>query len=390
MKILILGGDGYLGWPTAMNLSAAGHEVVVVDNYLRRNIAQEESVEPLYALPNLIERCKIWKVTSGHNVVPHIGDLQDWAFVEGVFNSFTPDAIVHYAEQPSAPYSMKDHNTARLTLTNNLLTTFNVLQAMHLFCPDAHLVKLGTMGEYGTPNIDIEEGWLNVTHKDRSDRFLFPRQAGSLYHTTKIQDTDMIWLYVRMWGLRVTDLMQGPVYGVYTDENKDDDRLLPHFAYDEMFGTVLNRFIVQVDGDKPVAGIFQCIRCLGLADADHRQSLFADATGQTGKVTVGRDQNKYAEMSSVQHIHRVDDQSDIGRILALGIGSLLVLNQSQFLRCLCPASQKFAGPVAIDAAQSRFAEFCNFLQDGISEFCRNIVGVDKDRQAFGLRVSLHV
>ncbi len=252
MKILILGGDGYLGWPTAMNLSAAGHDVVVVDNYLRRNITQEESVEPLYALPNLIERCKIWKASSGHDVVPYIGDLQGWAFVETVFKSFTPDAIVHYAEQPSAPYSTKDHNTARLTLTNNLLTTFNVLQAMHMFCPNAHLVKLGTMGEYGTPNIDIEEGWLNVTHNDRTDKFLFPRQAGSLYHTTKIQDTDMIWLHVRMWGLRVTDLMQGLVYGEYTDENQGDDRLLPHFAYDEMFGTVLNRFIVQAIAGYPL------------------------------------------------------------------------------------------------------------------------------------------
>jgi UDP-sulfoquinovose synthase len=133
-----------------------------------------------------------------------------------------------------------------------LEVTANVIFAMREFCPNAHLVKLGTMGEYGVPNIDIEEGWIDIEHKGRSDKFLYPRQAGSLYHTTKIMDTDLLWYYVRMWKLAVTDLMQGPVYGIFTNEARMDERLLPHFSYDELFGTVLNRFIVQAVADYPL------------------------------------------------------------------------------------------------------------------------------------------
>ncbi|NNM30120.1 MAG: NAD-dependent epimerase/dehydratase family protein, partial [Akkermansiaceae bacterium] len=252
MKILILGGDGYLGWPTAMHLSAGGHEVAVVDNYLRRNLAREEDSEPLYELPNLAERCRLWREHSGKSVEPFIGDLCDWDFVADVFRKFTPDAVVHYAEQPSAPYSMLRRGAASLTLHNNLGVTLNTILAVREFCPDAHIVKLGTMGEYGTPDIDIEEGWLDVEHKGRSHKFLYPRQAGSLYHTTKVMDTDLLWFYVRMWDLRVTDLMQGPVYGMVTYENEDRPDLYPHFAYDEIFGTVLNRFIVQAVAGHPL------------------------------------------------------------------------------------------------------------------------------------------
>ena len=147
---------------------------------------------------------------------------------------------------------MLSRHAADLTLHNNLGVTFNVIHAVREFTPDAHIIKLGTMGEYGTPEIDIEEGWLEVEHKGRKHTFLYPRQAGSLYHTTKIMDTDLLWYYVRMWDLRVTDLMQGPVYGVYTEENEGDERLVPHFSYDEIFGTVLNRFIVQAVADYPL------------------------------------------------------------------------------------------------------------------------------------------
>jgi UDP-sulfoquinovose synthase len=162
-----------------------------------------------------------------------------------VFEKFGPQAIVHYAEQPAAPYSMLNRKAATLTLKNNLIVTANVIFAVRKFCPDAHIVKLGTMGEYGTPNIDIEEGWLEVEHKGRQHKFLYPRQAGSLYHTTKIMDTDLLWFYVRTWGLRV--------YGIFTDENEDDERLLPFFNYDEIFGTVLNRFVVQAVAGYPLS-----------------------------------------------------------------------------------------------------------------------------------------
>jgi UDP-sulfoquinovose synthase len=252
VRVLILGGDGYLGWPTAMYFSERGHDVTVLDNYLRRNCARETNMEILYATPNLHERVKIWKEKSGKTIDVYIGDLNDWSFTSQVFSEFKPDTIVHYAEQPSAPYSMLNTEAARLTLNNNIGATGNVIFAMNEYCPDAHLIKLGTMGEYGTPNIDIEEGWLEIEHNGRKGKFLFPRQAGSLYHTTKVMDTDLLWFYVRTWGLRVTDLMQGPVYGIYTDENIDDERLLPCFAYDEIFGTVLNRFMVQAVAGYPL------------------------------------------------------------------------------------------------------------------------------------------
>jgi len=245
VKVLILGGDGYLGWPTAMHLSANGHKVAVVDNYLRRRLCREENVEPLFSPPNLHERVKRWQEVSGKDIKTFIGDLSEWDFTSRVFENFSPEAIVHYAEQPSAPYSMLNRPAAMLTLRNNLEVTANTIFAMRQFCPQAHLVKLGTMGEYGTPDIDIEEGWIDIEHKGRKSRFLFPRQAGSLYHTTKIMDTDLLWYYVRTWDLTVTDLMQGPVYGLLTEESKQDETLLPFFNYDEIFGTVINRFVTQ-------------------------------------------------------------------------------------------------------------------------------------------------
>lgn len=252
MRVLILGGDGYIGWPTAMKLSGAGHEVLAVDNYLRRRLMREIDCEALLDVPNLHERARLWKEKSGKDVAVRIGDLDDWTFIASVFEEFKPESIIHYAEQPSAPYSMMDRAAARLTLDNNLGVTFNVIQAMNEFTPDAHLVKLGTMGEYGTPNLDIEEGWLEIEHKGRKDKVLFPRAAGSFYHTTKVLDTDMLWFYVRVWGLRVTDLMQGPVYGLATDETGDQDDLYPFLNYDEVFGTVLNRFMVQAAAGYPL------------------------------------------------------------------------------------------------------------------------------------------
>lgn len=250
MRVLILGGDGYLGWPTAMNLAAAGHEVCVVDNYLRRHIAEATDSEALIATPSLSERARVFHAVSGHTIKVHIADLADPGVMFDIVREFGPETIIHYAEQPSAPYSMRGFREARETFNNNLNVTFNCIHAVKDIVPDCHIVKLGTMGEYGTPNIDIEEGWLEVEHKGRKDTFLFPRAAGSLYHTTKVLDTDLLWFYVRTYGLRVTDLMQGPVYGLSTDEADLDPRLCPNFHYDDIFGTLVNRFLVQA-----VAGI---------------------------------------------------------------------------------------------------------------------------------------
>lgn len=250
MRVLVLGGDGYLGWATAMHLSAAGHDVCVCDNYLRRKLNSQFGSEPLFPLPMLDIRAAAWKAHTGRQIETHIGDVANWAFLRELVASARPEAIIHYAELPSAPFSMMDHDCAALVLQNNLGTTLNIAYAVHDCCPECHIIKLGTMGEYGTPHIDIEEGWIEIAHKGRSDKFLYPRQGASLYHTSKIMDTDLLWFYVRAWRLRVTDLMQGPVYGLTTHEGRLDETLLPHFSYDAVFGTVLNRFVVQA-----VAGI---------------------------------------------------------------------------------------------------------------------------------------
>lgn len=252
MKIIILGGDGYLGWPTSMDLAAKGHEVLTIDNYSRRTIAMQTSSEGLIQNPNLEERARIFETLTGKKIHVAIGDLKNFSFIEQHVKSFQPDAVVHYAEQPSAPYSLKGYEEAHYTLKNNLEVTHNLVWAILKNKPECHIVKLGTMGEYGTPNIDIEEGWLDIEHKGRKDKFLFPRAAGSLYHTTKVLDTDLLWFYVRTFDLRVTDLMQGPVYGLSTKESDMDDRLLPNFHYDDIFGTVVNRFLVQAVAGVPL------------------------------------------------------------------------------------------------------------------------------------------
>lgn len=252
MRILILGADGYLGWPTCLYFSQREHEVIGVDNYFRRNAAVELDCESLIPTPNLFQRAKIWEEISDKKIKIHIGDITNYEFLLSIFKEYNPTAVVHYAEQPSAPYSMMDRDKAAFTLANNLISTLNIIHAVKEVNLECHIIKLGTMGEYGTPNIDIEEGWLEIEHKDRKDKFLFPRQAGSLYHTTKVQDTDMLWFYVRTWGIRVTDLMQGPVYGLSIDESDLDPRLTPSFHYDEIFGTVLNRFIVQAVAGYPL------------------------------------------------------------------------------------------------------------------------------------------
>ena len=252
MRVLILGGDGYLGWPTAMSFAAKGHRVYVIDNYLRRTVAQQTQSEALMPNPNLNDRAAIFRSVSDLDIQVQIGDCTDYRTVEKIFREFQPETVVHYAEQPSAPYSMISYDHAHLTLNNNLNATFNLIWAVMEHAPDCHIIKLGTMGEYGTPNIDIEEGWLEIEHKGRKDKFLFPRAAGSLYHTTKVLDTDLLWFYVRTFGIRVTDLMQGPVYGLSTDESDMDNRLLPNFHYDDIFGTVVNRFLVQAVAGVPL------------------------------------------------------------------------------------------------------------------------------------------
>ncbi|MFZ0784615.1 MAG: NAD-dependent epimerase/dehydratase family protein [Candidatus Acidiferrales bacterium] len=277
MRILILGGDGYLGWPTAMYLSRRGHTVAVLDNFAKRRWEMELNVEPLIPIHTLHDRVSAWQEVGGEQIDLFVGDLRNYGVVEGIVDKFRPDAIVHYGEQPSAPYSMIDQNRAVFTQVNNVTGTLNVLWAIRKIVPECHLVKLGTMGEYGTPNIDIEEGFIEIEHKGRRDVLPFPCQPGSFYHLSKVHDSHNMRFACKVWKLAATDLHQGVVYGIETDETKVDERLATSFHYDEVFGTALNRFCVQAIAGMPISvygtggqkrgflNICDTLRCIELA-----------------------------------------------------------------------------------------------------------------------------
>jgi UDP-sulfoquinovose synthase len=245
MKIAVLGGDGYCGWATALYLSRQGHSVAIVDNFLRRQWDRDLGVETLTPIRALAERAEVWNRLNGSPIQVFEGDVTDYEFLSSIFREFQPEALVHFAEQRSAPYSMIDRQHAVFTQANNVLGTLNVLFAIKELQPECHLVKLGTMGEYGTPNIDIEEGYIAIEHNGRKDVVPYPKQAGSFYHLSKVHDSHNMLFACRVWGLRATDLNQGVVYGTVTDETALDDALINRFDYDEVFGTVLNRFCVQ-------------------------------------------------------------------------------------------------------------------------------------------------
>jgi UDP-sulfoquinovose synthase len=245
MKIAVLGGDGYCGWATALHLSRLGHSVAIVDNFSRRQWDHELGVETLTPIRPLSERIRTWQALTGKVIELFAGDVTDYEFLSSAIRSFEPDAVVHFAEQRSAPYSMIDRKHAVFTQVNNVAGTLNLLFALREFCPECHLVKLGTMGEYGTPNIDIEEGYIAIEHNGRKDVLPFPKQPGSFYHLSKVHDSHNIMFTCKIWGLRATDLNQGVVYGTITDETALDETLINRFDYDEVFGTVLNRFCVQ-------------------------------------------------------------------------------------------------------------------------------------------------
>ena len=245
MRALILGGDGYLGWPTALRFSGRGHDVAVVDNFARRRWVEEAGSTSLTPIRTLEERIQAWSEVAGKRIEQFVGDIAEGTFVADAVREFEPDAIIHYGEQPSAPWSMRSVDNAVTTQANNVIGSLKLLWAMRDHAPQAHLIKLGTMGEYGTPNIDIEEGFIEIEHKGRRDTLPFPKLPGSLYHLSKVHDSHNIHFACRVWGLRATDLNQGVVYGIETPETRLDERLLTRFDYDELFGTALNRFAVQ-------------------------------------------------------------------------------------------------------------------------------------------------
>ncbi len=245
MRVFIAGIDGYLGWALAQYLAARGHEVAGADVFLRRQWVEEMGSWSAIPIRPMKERLQAFKERFRCEPRFWEGDLRDYSFVEHLFREFRPETIVHFGECPSAPYSMVDVHHTVFVQTNNITTTFNLLFAMRDTQPDAHLIKLGTMGEYGTPNVEIPEGFFEIEYRGRRDRLPFPRQAGSWYHWSKVHGSNNTMFACKIWGLRATDIMQGVVFGTRIDEMGGDDRLFTRLDFDQAFGTAVNRFCCQ-------------------------------------------------------------------------------------------------------------------------------------------------
>ncbi|MBI2953579.1 MAG: NAD-dependent epimerase/dehydratase family protein [Chloroflexi bacterium] len=245
MRVFIAGVDGYLGWSLAQYLAARGHEVAGADTFFRRQWVEEMGSWSATPIAPMAERLGAFKERYGTELHFYPDDLREYAPVERIFREFQPDAIVQLGECPSAPYSMLDVHHAVFVQTNNITSTFNLMFAIRDIRPEAHLLKLGTMGEYGTPNVPIPEGFFEIEYRGRKDRLPFPRQAGSWYHQSKVHGSNNIAMASRLWGLRATDIMQGVVFGTRIDEMGDDERLLTRLDFDQAFGTAINRFCCQ-------------------------------------------------------------------------------------------------------------------------------------------------
>ncbi len=241
---MVVGGDGYCGWATALHLSRGGYDVSIVDNLVRRHWDATHLIDSLIPIAPIERRIAAWRRTTGRSIGLHLVDVREYAPLAAAIEAVRPDTIVHFGQQRSAPFSMIDREHTVLTQVGNLTGTLNILYAMRDIVPEAHLVKLGTMGEYGTPNIDIEEGYIEIEHNGRTDVLPYPKQPGSFYHLSKVHDSDNIAFASRIWKLRATDLNQGVVYGL-SEETIGHPDLANRFDYDGLFGTVLNRFCVE-------------------------------------------------------------------------------------------------------------------------------------------------
>jgi UDP-sulfoquinovose synthase len=245
MRVFIAGMDGYLGWSLAQYLAARGHQVAGADLFLRRQWVEEMGSCSATPIVPMKERLAALKEARGVDVTFWEADLRDYSVIKKIFNEFQPEVVVHLGECPSAPYSMVDAEHATFVQVNNVVSTFNLMFAIRDLRPETHLLKLGTMGEYGTPNVDIPEGFFEIEYRGRKDRLPFPRQPGSFYHLSKVHGSNNIMLACRLWKMRATDVMQGVVFGTRIDEMGSDERLLTRLDFDESFGTAINRFCCQ-------------------------------------------------------------------------------------------------------------------------------------------------
>lgn len=323
-KVMIIGGDGYCGWATALHLSARGYKVAIVDNMCRRSFDLQLGLDTLTPITSAHQRVRRWGEISGNHIELMVGDICDFEFLSEAFQSFNPDSVVHFGEQRSAPYSMIDRQHAVFTQHNNVIGTINVLYAIKEFNPDCHLVKLGTMGEYGTPNIDIEEGYITITHNGRTDTLPYPKQGGSFYHLSKVHDSHNIHFATRAWKIACTDLNQGVVYGVRTEETMAHPDLINRYDYDGIFGTALNRFVVQAAVGHPLTiygkggqtrgflDIRDTVRCIQIA---------IDNPADKGEMRV---YNQFTEQFSVNDLARIVGTE--GKKLGLNVETVTIPN----------------------------------------------------------------
>ncbi|WP_035991632.1 NAD-dependent epimerase/dehydratase family protein [Leptolyngbya sp. KIOST-1] len=299
MKVLVIGGDGYCGWATALYLSNRGYEVGILDSLVRRHWDAQLQIETLTPIAPIQSRLQRWKDLTGKHIDLYIGDINDYSFLEETMLEFEPGAVVHFGEQRSAPFSMIDREHAVLTQANNVLGNLNLLYVLRDHFPECHLVKLGTMGEYGTPNIDIEEGYITIEHNGRKDTLPYPKQPGSFYHLSKVHDSHNIHFACKVWGLRATDLNQGVVYGVLTEETGMDELLINRLDYDGVFGTALNRFCIQAAVGHPLTVYGKGNQTRAFLDIRDTVRCVEIAIANPGDPGVFRVFNQFTEMFSV-------------------------------------------------------------------------------------------
>jgi len=322
MRVLVIGGDGYCGWATALYLSNRGYEVGILDNLVRRHWDMELCVETLTPIAPIQTRLQRWKDLTGKTIDLFIGDINNYPFLVESLKQFAPDSIVHFGEQRSAPFSMIDREHAVLTQTNNVIGNLNLLYAIHENMPDCHLVKLGTMGEYGTPNIDIEEGYITIEHNGRKDTLPYPKQPGSFYHLSKVHDSHNIHFACKIWGLRATDLNQGVVYGVLTEETGMDELLINRLDYDGVFGTALNRFCIQAAIGHPLTVYGKGGQTRGFLDIRDTVRCIEIAVNNPANAGEFRVFNQFTELFNVQGLAEKVQQAGMHMGLKITIDHL--------------------------------------------------------------------
>jgi len=322
MKVLVIGGDGYCGWATALYLSNRGHEVGILDSLVRRHWDNQLQVETLTPIAPIQTRIQRWYELTGKSIELFVGDINDYDFLIKSMRQFEPESIVHFGEQRSAPFSMIDREHAVMTQSNNVIGNLNLLYAMKEEFPDSHLVKLGTMGEYGTPNIDIEEGYITIEHNGRKDTLPYPKQPGSFYHLSKVHDSHNIHFACKIWGLRATDLNQGVVYGVLTEETGMDEMLVNRLDYDGVFGTALNRFCIQAAIGHPLTVYGKGGQTRGFLDIRDTVRCIEIAVNNPAESGEFRVFNQFTEMFSVADLAMKVKQAGIAMGLNVEIQNM--------------------------------------------------------------------